>query len=138
MRKSRVKSLWIGSAVISLVCFSSAVVLAEDLPRAQVDFSVEGRTFDGGEKVDMVGDVDPATVSEKIRLETQVYKNDVWQAYDIKRTETNRRGKFSYTHEAFPAGKRYRTRALWSRTVDHAAGRTVWDGFKVERRNFRS
>lgn len=121
--------------IVALTCSTATagVVAAGEVPPADVTFSVEGRTFSGGEPVDMSGDVDPATVREVIRLETQVFRNDAWRAYDIQRTRTNRRGQFAYTHEAFPAGKRYRTRALWVETVDHQAGRTVWDGFTVER-----
>lgn len=97
-------------------------------------FSIEGQTFLGGQNVAMSGRIQPATEREVIRLETQVFRNDAWRAYDIKRTRTTRRGRFSYTHEAFPAGKRYRTRALWAETVDHLAGRTVWDSFRVTKR----
>lgn len=118
-------------AVVSVLAPASA----GELPAAQVSFSVEGQEFLGGQAVSMSGRIQPSTVREVIRLETQVFRNDTWQAYDVQRTRTTRRGRFSYTHEAFPAGKRYRTRALWRETVDHLAGKTVWDSFRVQRRS---
>ena len=126
------------AAIVAAVCAFSALlpsVSAGELPPAQVSFSVEGQEFLGGQAVSMSGRIQPATVRETIRLETQVFRNDTWQAYDVQRTRTNSRGRFAYTHEAFPAGKRYRTRALWAETVDHLAGKTVWDSFRVQRRS---
>ena len=126
------------AAIVAAICaFASiaAPVSAGEVPPAQVSFSVEGQEFLGGQAVSMSGRIQPATVRETIRLETQVFRNDTWQAYDVQRTRTTRRGRFTYTHEAFPAGKRYRTRALWQETVDHLAGKTVWDSFRVQRRS---
>src|SRR5687768_7985783 len=111
-----------------------SAAVAGEVPEAEMTFSIEGQTFLGGQNVAMSGRIQPATEREVIRLETQVFRNDAWRAYDIKRTRTTLRGRFSYTHEAFPAGKRYRTRALWAETVDHLAGRTVWDSFRVTKR----
>lgn len=132
-------STWLKKVVIagaiSALGATMAPVSAGELPPAQVTFSVEGQEFLGGQSVTMSGRVQPSTVREVIRLETQVFRNDTWQAYDMQRTSTTRRGRFSHIHEAFPAGKRYRTRALWSETVDHLAGRTVWDSFRVQRRS---
>lgn len=124
--------------LVAVLCASFLIagsVSAEELPDATMNFSVEGQTFLGGQRVDMSGRIQPATEPEVIRLETQVFRNDTWQAYDIKRTRTSRRGRFSFTHDAFPAGKRYRTRALWRETVDHHAGKTVWDSFRVTKRS---
>lgn len=123
------------AAVLCVLALGLGSVSAGELPRAQMNFSVEGDTFLGGQSVEMSGRIQPATVRERIRLETQVYRNETWQAYDLRRTRTTRRGRFSYTHEAFPAGKRYRTRALWRETVDHQAGKTIWDPFRVQRRS---
>jgi len=125
------------AAVLCVSALGLGSVSAGELPRAQMTFSVEGDTFLGGQKVDMSGRIQPATVRERIRFETQVFRNDAWRAYDVTRTRTTRRGRFSYTHDAFPAGKRYRTRAKWRETVDHLSGKTVWDGFKVRRRTNR-
>lgn len=122
------------ATALCALALSMGSVAAGELPAAQMNFSVEGDTFPGGQAVEMSGRIQPATQREVIRLETQVFRNDAWQAYDKKRTRTTRRGRFSYTHEAFPGGKRYRTRALWAETVDHLAGRTVWDAFRVTRR----
>ena len=127
----------IGSLVVTL-CMSAlglGSVSAGDLPAADMNFSVEGETFLGGQSVSMSGRIQPATEREVIRFETQVFKRDAWRAYDIKRTRTTKRGRFSYAHPAFPAGKRYRTRAIWRETVDHLAGRTVWDAFRVAKRS---
>lgn len=124
--------------VIAILCafgLAAGAVSAGELPEATMNFSVEGQTFLGGQSVDMSGRIQPATESEVIRLETQVFRNDAWQAYDIKRTRTNARGRFSYTHDSFRAGRRYRTRALWRQTVDHLAGKTVWDSFRVAKRS---
>lgn len=121
------------AAVLCAFALGLGSVSAGELPPAQMNFSVEGDTFLGGQRVEMSGRIQPATVRERIRLETQVYRNQAWRAYDIKRTRTTRRGRFSYTHDAFPAGKRYRTRALWRETVDHQKGKTIWDPFKVRR-----
>lgn len=122
------------AVLMAVLASSLGSVSAGELPAAQMNFSVEGDEFPGGQAVEMSGRIQPATQREVIRLETQVFSNDAWRAYDIKRTRTTRRGRFSYTHDAFPARKRYRTRALWAETVDHQAGRTVWDGFRVTRR----
>lgn len=126
-----------GALVVAICAFSFGLVGASagELPAAEITFSVEGQEFFGGQAVSMSGRIQPATVREVVRLETQVFRNDAWRAYDVKRTRTTRRGRYSYTHEAFPAGKRYRTRALCSETVDHRAGRTVWDAFRVQRRS---
>jgi len=122
--------------VVIALCFAlgMSAAVAGEVPEAEMTFSIEGQTFLGGQNVAMSGRIQPATEREVIRLETQVFRNDAWRAYDIKRTRTTLRGRFSYTHEAFPAGKRYRTRALWAETVDHLAGRTVWDSFRVTKR----
>lgn len=130
--RNRARSL---AAVLCAFALGVGSASAGELPRAQMNFSIEGDTFLGGQRVEMSGRIQPATVRERIRLETQVFRNDAWRAYDLKRTRTTRRGRFSYTHDAFPAGKRYRTRALWRETVDHQAGKTVWDPFKVRRRS---
>lgn len=122
-----------GLVVLSALWLWVSPVVAGAVPPGQMEFSVAGETFQGGQEVEMSGRIQPATVREVIRLETQVFRNDAWRAYDIKRTRTTRRGRFSYMHEAFPAGKTYRTRALWSETVDHQSGRTVWDSFQVRR-----
>lgn len=117
----------------ALVAAPVAVVAAGEKPRASMQFSVEGEEFEGGQAVEMSGRIQPATVRERIRLETQQYRNGAWRAYDVKSTMTTRRGRFSYTHDAFPGGRRYRTRAKWAETVDHLAGRTIWDRFLVRR-----
>ena len=121
---------WVAAAASVL---PAAVVAAGELPRAAVEFSVEGEEFDGGTPVDMSGRIQPATVRERIRLETQQFRNGAWRAYDVRATMTTRRGRFAYTHDAFPGGRRYRTRAKWAETVDHLAGRTIWDTFSVRR-----
>lgn len=126
------------AAIVAAMCALASMpapASAGEVPAAQVSFSVEGQEFLGGQAVSMSGRIQPATIREVIRLETQVFRNDTWQAYDVQRTRTTRRGRFSYTHDAFPAGKRYRTRALWGETVDHLAGKTVWDSFRVQRRS---
>lgn len=126
----RVTIAWI---VAAASIFPVAVVAAGELPRATVEFSVEGEEFAGGTPVDMSGRIQPATVRERIRLETQQFRNGAWRAYDVRSTMTTRRGRFAYTHDAFPGGRRYRTRAKWAETVDHLAGRTIWDTFSVRR-----
>ena len=117
----RVTIAWI---VAAASIFPVAVVAAGELPRATVEFSVEGEEFAGGTPVDMSGRIQPATVRERVRLETQQFRNGAWRAYDVRSTMTTRRGRFAYTHDAFPGGRRYRTRAKWAETVDHLAGRT--------------
>jgi len=128
------RGIRIAVATLSACALALGSVSAGELPKAEMKFSVAGETYLGGQEVQMSGRIQPATVRERIRLETQVYKNQAWRAYDLKRTRTTRRGRFSYTHDAFPAGKRYRTRAKWRETVDHQAGRTVWDNFRVAKR----
>lgn len=101
-----------------------------------MDFNIiAGTSFEGGQPVDMRGNfTTPTTQSETVRLVSQVRKNGEWQPYDVQRDRTNVDGEFSYRHEAFPAGHRYRTRVKWAETPDHLAGGTRWDVFAVERR----
>ena len=105
-----------------------------EAPRAQTEFAVAGAEFRGGEEVDMSGDIDPATVREQVKIETQKFKDGSWRAYDLKKLRTRANGSFDYTHEPFPAGKKYRSRLIWGDTIDHLDGRTVWDNFLVERK----
>ena len=134
MGASRRSSYVIVLTVVAVLMGGSAA--AQDVPKATATFNVEGTTYLGGEPVKMFGRIQPVTPDEVVRLETQVFKKSTstWIAYDIVRTRTNDRGRFFKKHAAFPAGKRYRTRALWRETADHLAGKTIWDPFKVERR----
>jgi len=105
-----------------------------EAPRARAEFAVAGTEFRGGQSVDMSGDIDPATVREKVKIETQKYRNGSWRAYDIVRFRTRANGSFDYTHAPFPGGRKYRSRLIWKDTIDHLDGRTVWDNFKVARK----
>ena len=113
---------------------SDVLLYMHEAPRAQTEFAVAGAEFRGGEEVDMSGDIDPATVRERVKIETQKFKDGSWRAYDLKKLRTRTDGSFDYTHEPFPAGKRYRSRLIWGDTIDHLDGRTVWDNFLVERK----
>ena len=111
-----------------------SLMYLHEAPRAKVDFAVAGAEFRGGQAVDMSGDIDPATVREKVKIETQRYRNGGWRAYDIVRFRTRANGSFDYTHESFPGGFKYRSRLIWGDTIDHLDGRTVWDNFLVNKK----
>ena len=113
---------------------SDVLLYMHEAPRAQTEFAVAGAEFRGGEEVDMSGDIDPATVRERVKIETQKFKDGSWRAYDLKKLRTRANGSFDYTHEPFPGGKKYRSRLIWGDTIDHLDGRTVWDNFLVERK----
>ena len=121
------------SALCAAVLTMSSALAAEP---AEMDFNIiAGSSFEGGQPVDMEGNFTTRTTqSETVRLVSQVRKDGEWLPYDVKRDRTNIRGEFSYRHEAFPAGRRYRTRVKWAETPDHLAGGTRWDVFAVERR----
>ena len=119
-----------------LVSLSMAIGAAVAAEPAEMDFNiVPGTSFEGGQRIPMKGDfTTPTTQGETVRLVSQVRRNGVWQPYDVKRDQTDVEGRFSYMHEAFPAGRRYRTRVKWAETPDHLAGGTRWDVFAVGRR----
>ena len=82
----------------------------------------------------MSGDLDPATVRERVKIETQKFKDGSWRAYDIVKLRTRANGSFDYTHDPFPGGRKYRSRLIWKDTIDHLDGRTVWENFQVDRK----
>lgn len=111
-----------------------SLMYLHEAPRAEVDFAVAGAEFRGGQDIDMSGDIDPATVREKVKIETQRFRDGAWGAFDMVRFRTRANGSFDYTHDGLPGGFKYRSRLIWGDTIDHLDGRTVWDNFQVNRK----
>jgi hypothetical protein len=111
---------------------SAAYLYQHEAPKPSVEFNLTGgKTFEGGEPVRMHGDIDPATVPERVVVHTQRLKGSRWIRVDLKRTRTNARGEWSFRHEALPAGRTYRARAEVGDTIDHRAGKNPWVRFEV-------
>jgi len=108
---------------------------AGDKPKPDVSFSVAGETFTAQQNVRMTGDIDPATQPETVKIHTQRYKKktDRWKTHDIRRTESDSSGAFSFRHAPLPKGK-YRARAEVAETVDHLAGKNRWKKYTVRAR----
>lgn len=111
-----------------------SLMYMHEAPRAEVDFAVAGAEFRGGQDIDMSGDIDPATVRERVKIETQRFRDGAWRSFDMVRFRTRANGSFDYTHEGLPGGFKYRSRLIWGDTIDHLDGRTVWDNFQVNRK----
>ena len=84
----------------------------------------------------MKGDIDPATVPERVVVHTQRLRGSRWVLVDKKTTRSNARGEWSFKHAPLPRGATYRARAEVDDTVDHRAGMNPWVRFEVAgRRN---
>ncbi|MGH2808899.1 MAG: hypothetical protein ACRDKT_16665 [Actinomycetota bacterium] len=110
-------------------------VYQHEAPRPTIEFNLTGgKTFRGGEPVPMRGDIDPATVRERVVINTQRKKGARWVNVDKKRVRSNADGEWSFRHPALPTGRTYRARAEVRDTVDHRAGKNPWVRFEVQAR----
>ena len=110
-------------------------VYNHEAPKPVIDFNLTGgKLFEGGQPVPMKGDIDPATVPEKVIINTQRYRGGKWIKVDKRRTRSNARGEWKLRHAALPTGARYRARAEVGDTVDHRAGKNPWVNFLVAAR----
>lgn len=115
----------------------ASYVYNHEAPKPVIDFNLTGgKLFRGGQAVPMKGDINPATVREKVVINTQQFRRGKWTDFDKKTTTSTATGAWELRHAALPTGFDYRARAEVGDTVDHRAGKNPWVKFEVAgRRN---